>query len=347
MNTDQQRAGRKLLDLGFDLSDVRVTPPAKTAVGTSPIPVFTDQRMFAPKVAAVRRGRLDAFHYFEEHGKAHITELMKRKMSELSLDTGSPFAAWEGGDSRRFTEAFSYQLFIEPLATPWDLAERTLAPIDLWKLIDGVRLGGESDPSRANDYQPAVTRALEDAYRKRLHEALARLMPRLIQEWNRRTLADQDERAEGAASLPPERPEANQPGLEIMQSHPIDRYVLIALWGHATPVLVPDFAAFRAAFPSEAVARGSRDAEPPALRAIRFAWRAPLRARRWIEVTGPLDATPEEVAHELFGDTALAYLVTSVGTRFGFDVKKHRFVRHHEEAFRTFQTAPRPPTPRR
>ncbi|HEU4729777.1 MAG TPA: hypothetical protein VFT22_17900 [Kofleriaceae bacterium] len=319
---------------------MRVTPPAKAAVGTSPIPVFTDDRAFAPKVAAARRGRLDAFHYFEEHGKAHFSELMKTRMSELVLDTGSPFAAWEGGSSRRFTEAFSYQLFIEPLATPWDLAERTLAPIDRWKLIEGARVGGESDSIRINAYQPAVTRALEDAYRIRLREALGRLAPRLIQEWNRRTLADQEERAEGASSRPTERPEANQPGLEIMQSHPIDRYVLIALWGHATPVLIADFAAYRAAFPPEAVPRGTRDAEPPALRPVTFSWRAPLRARRWIEVTEPLDATPEEVACELFGDTALAYLVTSALPRFGFDVRKHRFVRRHEDAFRTFQTAP-------
>jgi Domain of unknown function (DUF4157) len=63
-----------------------------------------------------------------QHGKKHFTELMQMKMGELTLETSSPYAAWEGGSSKRFVDAFSYQLFIESNARPWDLAEATLAP---------------------------------------------------------------------------------------------------------------------------------------------------------------------------------------------------------------------------
>jgi len=278
--------------------------------------------------------QLDAFKYFEKHGRAHITELMQTEMGPLTLATGSPFAVWEGGSSKHFVAAFSHQLFAETLARPWDLAENTLAPTSLWQLIETGRDAGNKDaPAKANEYQLGVTLELEKAYRERLREALTRLTPRVIQEWNRRTLADHAERARHASTPIPEHPESNQPGVGILQSHPIDRYVLAALWGLTRPVLVPDFAAYRKAFPSEAKPHGSRDTSPAELRNVKFAWQSPNHARHWIKVTDPIDATAEEVAKELFGDTLLTYLVTPAPPLFGLDVTKHSLVARHETAY--------------
>src|SRR5262249_30216752 len=102
------------------------------------------------------------------------------------------------------------------------------------------------------------------------------------------------------------------------------------------PVLVPDFAAYRKAFPSEAKPHGKRDDGPAAQRMVTFTWQSPNQARRWIKVTDPIDATPEEVAKELLGDTWLTYLVTAAPPLFGFDNQKHYFVAPYEDQYRKF-----------
>jgi Domain of unknown function (DUF4157) len=291
----------------------------------------------APGVPGAPNPQLDAFKYFEKHGKAHITELMQTGMGPMTLETGSPFATWEGGSSQRFVAAFANQLFSEMLARPWDLAEKTLAPTNLWQLIEIGRDAENKDAAaKANEYQLGVTLELEKAYRERLRDALSRLTPRVIREWNRRTLADHAERARHASAALPEHPETNQPGVGILQSHPIDRYVLAALWGLTKPVLVPNFAAYRNAFPSEATSHGTRDSGPAELRKVRFEWQSPNHARHWIKVADPIDATPEEVAKELFGDTLLTYLITPASPLFGLDVTKHSLVPLHEAAYHKF-----------
>lgn len=127
--------------------------------------------------------QLDAFKYFEKHGKAHFTELMQTEMGPMTLATGSSFAAWEGGNSKRFVAAFSNQLFIEMRARPWDLAEMTLAPTNLWQLIETGRDAGNTDaPAKANEYQLGVTLELEKAYREQLRDVLARLTPRAARD---------------------------------------------------------------------------------------------------------------------------------------------------------------------
>lgn len=285
--------------------------------------------------------QIDSFHYFQKHGKAHFTELMQIDMGPMTLATGSPFAAWDGGSSHRFVGGFAHQLFVEAVLPPWDLAEQTLAPTSLHQLIETGRDAENKDaPAKANDYQPGVTLELQKAYRQQLREALVRLVPRVIQEWNRRTLADHAERARTASIALPEHPETNQPGVGILQSHPIDRFVLAALWGLTRPVLVPDFKAYRKAFPSEAVPHGARDAQPAAPRPVAFAWQAATGARHWIKVSDPIDATPEEVAHELYGDTRQAYLVTPAPPLFGLDLSRRGLVPRHEAAYQKASGAP-------
>jgi hypothetical protein len=285
--------------------------------------------------------QIDSFHYFQKHGKAHFTELTQIDMGPMTLATGSRFAAWEGGNSHRFAAGFARELFVDVVLSPWDLAEQTLAPASLHRLIETGRDAENNDaPAKANDYQPGVTLELQKAYRQQLREALVRLVPRVMEEWNRRTLADHAARARTASIALPEHPETNQPGVGILQSHPIDRFVLAALWGSIKPVLVPDFKAYRKAFPSEAVPHGAREAQPAAPRPVAFSWQAATGARHWIKVSDPIDATPEEVAHELYGDTRRAYLVTPAPPLFGFDPLGHGLVPRHQAALQKASGAP-------
>ncbi|HWO19741.1 MAG TPA: hypothetical protein VNO30_13240 [Kofleriaceae bacterium] len=283
-----------------------------------------------------RSPQLDAFQYFEKHGEAHFKELLDMQLGDPTLETGSPYATWEAGSSKVFVEQIAHELYLGMQARPWDLAEQTLAPASLWKLVDtGRDAENQDDPAQANEHHLGVTLELQKAYRERLREALARLMPRLIREWNRRTVADHAERSKDASVPIPEHPETNQPGLGILQSHPIDRFVLGALWSLTRPTLKPDFAAYRKAFPAEAKPNGSRDGDPVAdtLRKVQFQWQSPNQARRWIKVTDPIDATPEEVAKELLGDTHLTYLITSAAPLFGFDPTQHVLRPEHERAY--------------
>ncbi|HTE50660.1 MAG TPA: DUF4157 domain-containing protein [Kofleriaceae bacterium] len=312
-------------------------PVARSAVQIAPIG-FPGGRMGPGGGTGVSLGttpnpQLDAFKYFEKHGKAHFAELKDLKMGDVTLETGSPYVTWTGGSSKGFSDWFSYELFINVPPKPWDLLEKTIVPADVWKVVDvGRDAANPDDPAKANEYALGVTIEMQKAYRERLRESLARLMPRVVREWNRRTLADHAERSKDTSEKLPEHPETNQPGVGILQSHPIDRYVL----GTLTNRLTPDFAAYRKAFPSEAAPRGGRDDAPAALRKVKFAWQSPNQARRWIKVTDPIDATPEEVAKELFGDTLLTYLVTPAAPLFGLDPTKNMFVPEHEAAYSKF-----------
>jgi hypothetical protein len=282
--------------------------------------------------------QLDAFKYFEQHGRAHLKELMERGLGDPTIDTGSPYASWTAGTASVFTEKLASDLFSTP-GRPWDTVEKTLVPTDIWKLIDGARdAENKDDPAQANEYHLNVTLALEHAYRDKLREALKRLTPRLIKEWNRRTLADNAERSKNSKTPLPEHPETNQPGVGILQSHPIDRFVLGALWGLTTPTLKPDFAAFRKDFPEEGKPHGPRDGKPviDTLRKVSFQWQSPNQARHWIKVTDPIDATPEEVAHELFGNTLRTYLITPAPPLFGFDIHKDQLRSPYEQQYAKF-----------
>jgi hypothetical protein len=273
--------------------------------------------------------RLSAFKYFEKWGDKHFSELMKY-MEEASLEVPSPHAVWESGSSKSFTYWFAYQLFMDR-ERAWERLDRTIAPTDTWKVVDtGRDADNPDDPAMANEYHLGVTLEMQEAYRERLRDSLARLVPRYLQEWNRRTLVDHEKRTRGAAAGTeiPEHPESNEPGVGVLKSHPIDRFVLAALTGR----LKPDFAEYRRAFPSEAKAREA----PGELRKVKFTWQSPNQARRWIRVTDPIDALPEEVARELLGDTELTYLVTDAAPLFGFDLGEHGFVSEYEAQYSKF-----------
>ncbi len=314
-----------------------ITPAAEVAI--APYGPFG----MGPRGGGVFSGppdpQLDAFKYFEKHGKAHFKHLMDMKLGEPTLDTGSRYAAWTAGSARVFADKLASDLY-DATGRPWDLAEQTLAPASLWEIIDtGRDAENKDDPAQANEYHLNVTLELVKAYRERVRNALNRLTPRVIKEWNRRTLADQAERSKNSKAPLPEHPETNQPGVGILQSHPIDRYVLGALWGLTTPTLKPDFAAYRKDFPDEARPHGSRDSKPviDTLRQVKFQWQSPKQARHWIRVTDPIDATPEEVAHELYGDTLRTYLITPAPPLFGFDVRKDMLRPEHEKEYERFR----------
>jgi hypothetical protein len=157
-------------------------------------------------VPGPKNPQLDAFKYFEKHGRAHFKALLDMKLGEMTLETGSPYAAWDAGSSQVFLGKFAYELFIHVPARPWDLAEKTLVPASVWKIVDtGRDAENKDDPAKANEYHLGVTLEMQKAYRERLREAVARLMPRLIKEWNRRTVADRDAVREGGRALGPRR----------------------------------------------------------------------------------------------------------------------------------------------
>ncbi|MGH9885430.1 MAG: DUF4157 domain-containing protein, partial [bacterium] len=86
-------------------------PPRAGTVQIAPIgPMVRMGPGAAPGLPGPPNPQLDAFKYFEKHGKAHITELMQTDMGPMTLETGSPFATWEGSSSKRFVAAFANQL---------------------------------------------------------------------------------------------------------------------------------------------------------------------------------------------------------------------------------------------
>lgn len=263
------------------------------------------------------RPKTNAGEYLERHGKKHGEELPPH-MEKVSFALPTTYAAWKGGDSSSFARAVGEELMQKITAgKAEEVLKPAVAPANLWEIVNTAREDDAPDhPEQADEYHLRVTLDIVNALRERVRESLARMVPRYVNEWNRRTIEDRERRSTAGARSAPENPEANVPDpAAIRQSHPIDATVLEALSGPASGKLVANFPAYRRDFPAEAKVTERR--EPKPIKA--FTWCNQQGAANWIRVTDPADATVEDVAREMYGEDTMAWKITPAAPLFGLE----------------------------
>ena len=263
------------------------------------------------------RPKTNAGEYLEKHGRRHAEELPP-SMEKVAFLLPTTYAAWKGGDSGSFARAVGDELMQKILAgKAEDVLKVAVAPANLWEIVNTAREADTLDhPEQADEYHLRVTLDIVNALRERVRESLARMVPRYINEWNRRTIEERERQSTAGSRSAPERPEDSNPDpATIRQAHAIDRYVLNALAGPASGKLVANFPAYRREFPAEAKITERR--EPKPIKA--FTWCNQQGAANWIRVTDPADAMVEDVAREMYGEDTLAWKITPAAPLFGLE----------------------------
>jgi hypothetical protein len=264
------------------------------------------------------RPKKNAGEYLTEFGARHASEL-PASMAAVTFALPSTYVTWRGGNSKAFAEAVGEQIRIRASSSGKveDVLKNTLAPANLWEIVNRARDADNPDhPEQADQYHKEVTLELCNAYRDRVRDSLDRMIPRYINEWNRKTLEDYANRAKSGGSKGlTEHPESNRPGEAVRQAAPIDSVVLVALTGLVEARIVPDFAAYRKDFPAEAKVTARK--EPKPLKS--FTWQHDKGAANWIRVTDPADASIEDVAREMYGGDEMAYKITAAPPLFGLE----------------------------
>ena len=222
-------------------------------------------------------------------------------------------AAWAPGGA-----ADLLRHVVEQMCTTGDLGAWlvwVLDPVSPWSVVDRARVmplvpvAHESAPGdvqmfesgRGPDvYVPAVAYALADAVRAEAVRGLARMVPRYLTALRREL--DAQQRCDPADDLP------TVPTL--LTSRPVD--VLLEPVLRAHDGLSVDVAALVSAPLDE------RPAVVEDLRTVTWVSMGAAGLDRWVRVTDPPDATPEEVSLALYGHPANASRLTHVGMLFGF-----------------------------
>lgn len=233
----------------------------------------------------------------------HATNLIGKLGYELSLADvvlTTPFVSWAPGKQRPFLTDF-WQPFWTGQGNAWALLTATLAPE---KPESAVDFGRDTYPGSTgtDEWRDAVVGEFYKRYMTRLRESLARVVPRWRAVKNQLAL-----RAESGDKGAEREPAPN----EVFGSHPLDTYVIRAL----SDKLTIDVEGYRKAFPEVAVQHQIKTGLRPVV--FEFQWEA--GASKWLRVTSPVDATPEEVAKTLFGSETKAYLLTSAPPLFGVE----------------------------
>lgn len=190
--------------------------------------------------------------------------------------------------------------------------------VEIWMSGDGV---ARWFPDVAVEVANRVTRAFT--------ASLKRIMPRYVVAavQTRLRVEQQSDQCVEPTQVP--EPDA----LDIIPSHPIDRFTIDALCqpGGLTDV---DHDGYLAAHPGP-----SSEAEPGRLRPLSIQFEAPQGAWYWLRVISPSDATAEEVANELYGDPAYAHHITAAAPLFGF-ANAHRVLERHKQTLRAYGSDP-------
>ena len=264
------------------------------------------------------RPKKNAGEYLEEYGARHASEL-PASMADVTFTLPSSYVTWRGGNSKMFAEAVGEQIRIRASnhGKVEEVFKTSLAPANLWEIVNRARDAENPDhPEQADQYHKEVTLELVNAYRDRVRDSLERMIPRYVNEWNRKTLEDFANRSRSGGSKGlTEHPESNRPGEAVRQAAPIDSVVLVALTGLTDARIVPDFAAYRKDFPAEAKVTARREPKPIKT----FTWQNDKGAANWIRVTDPADATIEDVAREMYGGDEMAYKITAAAPLFGLE----------------------------
>jgi hypothetical protein len=233
----------------------------------------------------------------------HATEIvgyLGYDISMAEMEVSTPFVSWKGGSPRPFL----IDLFAPYWARKndlWNLLVSTLAPDSPERAVDN---GRDIAPWKIGptEWRGAVLGELYKLFTKRIHESLARLVPR----W--RGVKNQLELMVEGGDMSGAREPSNQ---EVFASHPLDPYVIGALPGK----LDINYAEYRKAFPEAAIQKQLRSG----LRPVTFDFQMAAGAWNWIRVTSPKDPTAEEVAKTLYGSETSAYKLTAAPPLFGYE----------------------------
>jgi len=251
-----------------------------------------------------------ARQYVDKHAK-DITQALYGHLSKVQLPLNMAHVSWRGEGNAGFMGQFCLQLFMQR-DDLWNALVSTTAGVDtsynLDYLIDRAR-DLPTLPEQAMQWNNGVVLELANLYLRLLNTSLPRVVPRWVLGWNQRLLAEEKRLAAAGSKDHPDPYKLLPAWDSVRASHPVDRLVVKALWEH----LSVDFTAYRKANPAEAVEHtvSATKLRPVDLQIL-------PKALNWARVVTPVGATAEEVANELYGSDAMAYLVIPAAPLFGF-----------------------------
>jgi len=252
---------------------------------------------------------LSATEYLDRYASV-IAAALNIHLLGVQLGTGSPYASWSGGSARACMDAM---WSLSPVGL-LDTLRSLLQPIAPERLVDRGRdpdvdvddQGEAWQRSTGKDaYFADVATELGNALTERLGQSLARVVPRYVAR--KYQLKSGMPRGADATTAVPE-PAAG----DLLAAHPMDRLLIAALC--AGGKLDLDYDRLARDKPATAV-----PPYPPGMpRPVLFDFQASQGAWFWLLVKAPLDATVEEVAATLYGDSAQAFRLTDAAPFFGF-----------------------------
>jgi hypothetical protein len=252
-----------------------------------------------------------AAEWVEQH-KTLVSERVTELLGATSFDVTRFGANWTGTGNAAFVGALARNL-LTPGALWWQLT-RVLGRDALVRAVDA---GRDAYPSHhgSPDWAPGVPPEITSRLSVRINESLSRVIDRVaayeLSVWN---ASQKGPTQKGPTPTP-------KPGLSLAPApavqplvagafpHPLDPYVLSALASN----LAFDWTRWLSLVGTP----GGYDPERR-LRPVRFQFEAIHGAPNWLRVIDPVDATPVEVAQELFGDPTQAYRLTVVHPLYGF-----------------------------
>ena len=266
----------------------------------------------------------------------HIAADLDKQMAQATLAASNPFITWGDVTGNQFIAAA-----MRPVTTAgmdlWDVLTATLAPTSPEAAVNRGRDADDAGMSPM-EYKPAVAQELRILYTRQLNESLTRVLPRYVaaksqkvleEEWKANSSRLPSASADPASTAVPSvlvlKTVPDEPSQDdIAVSHPFDRLVTKAL---VTGLAIVDVAAYRKSRPSDAAAGRAR--------LVDFDVEVNTGPMAWVRVSSA-NATPEDVAHTVYGDAALAYSVTAAPPLFGVDPQKVS-----KEHWPKFRAAPR------
>lgn len=250
---------------------------------------------------------------------ARLIQTVRTDLASLPVSLRVPELGWTT-DIAAFVEALLLPFASSDGSVVWSLLPAYLRPDSL---TDAVNIGRDCHPELEGT-SLWVRGVADEVVRRmtlRLVESIDRVARRvarhLTREWRPTVVVGS--LGQTANALPVLTLAPGSLGLAIEPtlggtsfSHPIDPYVYTAL--RATTRV--NAAAYRAAHPEEFTAEAEAR-EQRALRPVRYQSLASQGLPSWIRVTEPADATVEEVALTLYGETTAAYRLTAAPPMFG------------------------------
>jgi hypothetical protein len=297
-------------DLQFTAPGSAEERAADRAEAGSGSPVFSAPARIARKFdyEALQERQVGGNQYSFQNAK-ELYFAFGRKLCEMPLPSPSPFVTWPEGPGK-VTENFVHQMasigngdFNDTI----EVIRRVVMPDDFRELINRGRVlfGTDKDKKTGEEYQAGPQRfqdaaalPLVHAVHRRLIESLRRMTPRVLAA---RAAADA-----AGTTLDPDG---------IVTTHPCD-YVLVRTLVNRTDLVSVDLAGYRA--------QKEKAGKPAAGESFELGgdpkdlqWQFVARSPNWIQVTHPVDASPELVSAHFFGSAQESTRLVAAAPFFG------------------------------